>query len=331
LNNQISSQPELDALGVQFHSLSNHWKPIRFPILPPASLVQKLRALQAEHKFDIVHAHHYAAIGAAPMVAKVFGVPFVVTNHNTDEPWQTATGLRMGILRKHMRRAYREAKGIVCWSRAISDAVERANGAPLSSIEYIDLPIDDKFFTAGSPEANRDIDVVLVGRLAEQKNILFALEALAALKKDLPGLKAVAMGSGPLEEAFKEKASELRLDGTLEILGRVAPEKVIEILNRSKIHYMPSHFEGLSVACVESLAMGLDVVVSEIPSFTDPFPNEPGVRFVSTTNLSQNVSTLRESIEAYKFRSRPQFRDRFSKETYSRKITTIYRRVTGIS
>lgn len=324
LNDDIVLGPELESAHVPAYGLSNHWKPIRFPILPPPSLTRTLQRIQANHGIEIIHAHHYAAIAAAPMVARTMGVPYVVTNHATDERWQSESGLRMGLLRRYMRSAFEGAKSVLCWTQAVVDDVTKVCGHPLSQCEIVELPINDRFFSLSEPSAIRDIDIVMVGRLAPQKNVLFALDVFRELSNIRPTLKVALLGGGPQEEEVRSKARALSLEQNVEVAGDVDPERVIRTLNRSKVQYMPSLFEGLSAAFIEALALGLDAVVSDIPSFRAPFAGEPGVSFAANTDLHENVRALDSAVGNYRFRDRSQFKERFNTARYCERVISIY-------
>lgn len=326
LNDDIVPGPELEAVGTPTYGLSNHWKPIRFPILPPRSLTRKLQKIQADHGIQIIHAHHYAAIAAAPMVARTMGVPYVVTNHATDERWQSDAGLRMAILRRYMKSAFEGARSVLCWTQAVVDDVTKVCGHPVSQCEIVELPINDRFFTLRQPDAVRDIDIVMVGRLAPQKNVLFALEAIDKLRRELPNLKVTLLGGGPQEDEVRSKVTSLGLQNTVHLAGNVGPDEVVETLNRSKVQYMPSIFEGLSAAFIEALALGLDAVVSDIQSFRAPFSKEPGVFFASNTDLDGNVKALKSAIQGYRYRDRSTFRERFNTIRYCERVIDIYRK-----
>jgi glycosyltransferase involved in cell wall biosynthesis len=321
LNDNIEAGPELEAARVPCYGLTDDWKPIRYPIHAPAALMAKLQKIKREHHIDLIHAHHYTAIGAAPLVASAFGTPFVVTHHNTEERWQTGTGARMAILRRHMKHAFTRSKAILCWTSAVVEDVTRACGQSLPQATIVELPISDRFFQCADPAAVRDVDVVMVGRLAEQKNVLFALDVFSRL----PHLRVLILGGGPQDTAVRERAAALGLGDRVEIAGNVGPDEVIAGLNRSKVQYMPSLFEGLSAAFIEALAMGLDAVVSDIPSFRAPFKAEPGLSFASNTDVEENVRVLTEAVKAYRFRPRPYLRERFSQENYCRRVADIYR------
>ena len=225
-----------------------------------------------------------------------------------------------------MKSAFEGSKSVLCWTQAVVDDVTKVCGHPVPQCEIVDLPINDRFFTLGQPDAARDIDIVMVGRLAPQKNVLFAMEAIGFLRQAMPGLKVVVLGDGPQEDEVKAKVQNLGLKDVVKLAGNVGPEEVISVLNRSKIQFMPSIFEGLSAAFIEALALGLDAVVSDIPSFRAPFANEPGVSFARNDDLEGNVAALKKAIDGYSYRDRSHFRQRFNTLRYCEKVIDTYRK-----
>jgi glycosyltransferase involved in cell wall biosynthesis len=157
--------------------------------------------------------------------------------------------------------------------------------------------------------------------------MLFAMDVLAALRERRPGLRVAVLGEGPQRTEIEERISQNGLQGTVELMGH-QPEGVVRLTcNQSKVFFAPSHFEGLSLAAVESLGLGLDAVVSTSTSFTKVFPNELGVRFCAPDDIQANMKALDETISNFRFRERPHLRQRFSIERYARELSETYREI----
>lgn len=329
LNDQLDRAEDVAPWGVRVHPLSSHWRPIRYPLFPPASLRAELARIGREEDVQILHAHHYAAIAAAPMVARAMGVPFVVTHHAIGEPWQQAEGVRMRLLRMLMRRAMRRASRVFCWTPAVREDAERIAGCPLPRAQILELSIDDRFWSAVDPASTRELDVVMVGRLAPQKNVLFALDVFARLSKERPGFRAALVGGGPQEDEVLARRAALGLEEAVEMLGEADTEAILAVLNRAKVIFMPSRFEGLPAALVEALAMGLDAVVSDIPPLRAAFPDEPGVSFAPVGHLTTNVAALGAALGAKTLGPRPHLRARFDRASYCNKLAAAYREIAA--
>jgi glycosyltransferase involved in cell wall biosynthesis len=97
--------------------------------------------------------------------------------------------------------------------------------------------------------------LLFVGRLTAQKNPLFALRVLDALRARGMDAELTFVGDGEL-------APELRGDG-VQLAGFV--QDVIPHLLDAHLLLAPAEFEGLPLAPIEALATGLPVLASDIP------------------------------------------------------------------
>lgn len=111
-------------------------------------------------------------------------------------------------------------------------------------------------------KVEKEIDLLFIGRLNPQKNLEALLESLRGLN-----LKTVIIGSGPLENALKEKAKSLDLD--IDWKGNIPNTELPEYLNRSKIFILPSHYEGHPKTLIEAMAAGVAVIGTNVPGIRE--------------------------------------------------------------
>lgn len=149
---------------------------------------------------------------------------------------------------------------IVSSEGAATELRRRASVAP-QRLEIIPNYVDTQLFRPMASYA-ADVDVLFVGRLAEQKNIVALLQAVESA-----GCSLRIIGSGPLRneiEAFRS-----RMGGRLEILEPVPHMQLAEMYNRCRIFVLPSHWEGHPKTLIEAMACGRAVVVSDIPAMRE--------------------------------------------------------------
>jgi glycosyltransferase involved in cell wall biosynthesis len=101
-----------------------------------------------------------------------------------------------------------------------------------------------------------------VGRLCEQKNHAFLIEAFALAVKQRPELRLAIVGEGPLRAELEQQIQRLRLDGRVRLMGLRGdvPELMLGLFDAFA---MPSHHEGLPLALLEAQAAGLPSIGSE--------------------------------------------------------------------
>lgn len=135
-----------------------------------------------------------------------------------------------------------------------------------------------------------------VGRVAEQKNPLFALDVINELVKKNESIEYWWIGSGPMDQEFMNKIKVLGLGDHVKALG--SREDVADLYQAMDVFFMPSKFEGFGIVAVEAQTMGLPVVASSVlPKeivFTDL------VRFI---DLNESIEEWARNISSQILRS----------------------------
>lgn len=114
--------------------------------------------------------------------------------------------------------------------------------------------------------------VVSVGELAAGKNNLTTIEAINELR-DLK-IAYLICGTGIMEKTLKNKVLELGLEKKVFFAGYV--ENVPEVLQQCDCFVFPSEREGLPVALMEAMAVGLPIVASDIRGTRDLIEHTKG-------------------------------------------------------
>ncbi len=115
--------------------------------------------------------------------------------------------------------------------------------------------------------------LVSIGRLAEQKGQLLALEALARARTHAPGLHLTLVGDGPLRHAIETRISAPDLAGAVTLTGWLDQDGVARELARAHALLLPSFAEGLPVVIMEALGAGRPVIstyIAGIPELVTP-------------------------------------------------------------
>ncbi len=118
--------------------------------------------------------------------------------------------------------------------------------------------------------------VVSIGRLSAEKRSLDLVDILLALRKDLPKVSLVHMGTGPLKDALQARMKSAGFDGSrclgekkaaMVLLGR--REDVFEILGASDVFLLTSAFEGMPNVIMEAMCAGIPVVATRVGGVPD--------------------------------------------------------------
>lgn len=109
-----------------------------------------------------------------------------------------------------------------------------------------------------------DFFVLSVGELNENKNQEVVLKALAKMREqgtELSGIRYGICGDGFFHERLKKMIQHLKLQDTVDMYGYC--RNVPEILGCADVFVFPSKREGLGMAGLEALAMGIPVLAAD--------------------------------------------------------------------
>ncbi|HEY9748345.1 MAG TPA: glycosyltransferase, partial [Allocoleopsis sp.] len=121
-------------------------------------------------------------------------------------------------------------------------------------------------FTPRQPDADGCIRLVTIARLVEKKGIEYGIRAVAQLAETYPNLEYHVVGDGPLRDTLSDLIQNLGVQNRVKLLGWKQDQEVLEILNQAHILLAPSvtsqdgDQEGIPVALMEAMAMGLPVI-----------------------------------------------------------------------
>ncbi len=195
------------------------------------------------------------------MVARLCGRRVVVHSHNgdTDKP-------RLHRLLKPLLNAL-PLKAAACSHLAAEHMFtkKRAKSALLipNAIDAGAFRFEEKQREETRKAMGLDGKKVLlhVGRLTYQKNPLFLLELIAALRARDPDWVLLSVGTGDLEEEFRTEIRHRGLEDAVLPLG--VRRDLPELYRAADVFVLPSFYEGLPIVALEAQAAGLPCLLSD--------------------------------------------------------------------
>lgn len=232
----------------------------------PAAVFAALRQMRTWRP-DVVHVHFAVPSGAAAWLLKVLtGTPYALTIHLGDVPGGVPekTGRWFRWVYPFTPPIWRRASAIAAVSSYTRSLALQHYPVP---IQVINNGVDLQTLNPGTIHAGRPPRVVFAGRLQPQKNPLQLVRCLAAVS-DLPWT-CTLLGDGPLRMDVEKEIDKHGLRERFRLPGWVTPEQVIELFRQSDLLFMPSLSEGMPVAGLHALAMGLALVLSRVGGCVD--------------------------------------------------------------
>ena len=205
---------------------------------------------------DLPHLHTHFASLTALLIHKVFGTPFSVTIHGSVEFIDPS-----GFCIRVKLAAARLAIGISRYG--CSQIMRFSDPKDWPKVKMARLGINpDDFALAPDTAEKDDFRIISVGRLAPVKAYRVLLEAVAILVESDRPVQLTIIGGGPELIALQNLAAQLRI--TVEFTGPLSNEMVRERVRRAHCFALASFAEGVPVAVMEAMALGVACVATRV-------------------------------------------------------------------
>jgi glycosyltransferase involved in cell wall biosynthesis len=246
-----------------------------------------MKALRRYPALDLVHLHTAKRIGGiVRRVARERRIPYVVSLHGgvCDVPaaeaqswtaptrgtleWGKVLGWWVGS-----RRVLDDAAAILCVGQEEQRLMQERY--PRGRVLYLPNGVDAERFSRGDGRAfrrRRRIPpqarvVLVVGRVAPQKNQLFAVRALPRMLEAAPDAHLLLVG-GAADEAYRDRLSrEVALRGMgprVTLTGELAGQELVDAYHAADLFLLPSIHEPFGIVILEAWAAGLPVLASRV-------------------------------------------------------------------
>lgn len=129
---------------------------------------------------------------------------------------------------------------------------------------------DDTTFRNEKSWAERETDLVFLGRLVSQKGCDTLLHALSHLQQEGLHPRLTVVGDGPERQTLELLASHLSLANQVRFIGTAQGPALARILNEHRMIIVPSHYEEpFGIVALEGMACGCLPIVSERGGLVD--------------------------------------------------------------
>jgi glycosyltransferase involved in cell wall biosynthesis len=161
-------------------------------------------------------------------------------------------------------------------------------------IQVIHNGVDLTSLDPGTIQPGSPPQIVFVGRFMPQKNPLQVIRTLATIK-DL-SWNCLMIGDGPIRSEVERTIADYGLGERIRLTGWITPDEVIAHYRESDILFMPSLSEGLPVAGVQALAMGLAILASRVGGWVDLVTDESNGYLVAAGEEEKYTTLLRRLL-----------------------------------
>ncbi|MBY8911582.1 glycosyltransferase family 4 protein [Bacillus sp. YC2] len=210
-------------------------------------------------KPELIHAHFaMPSGGAAAIVSKALGIPYVLTLHGSDVnvyPHYSKSAHQAFTL------AVQGAADIYAVSGRLREEMQKLSetdcsvlpiGIALDAFQEREQTKEDIRKQLGLPPDKKLI--VFIGRLVKEKGVFDLSKAVQSLDDTY---QAVFVGDGAAKPFLREQAGHI-------ITGQVPNDKIKDYLLASDMLALPSYSEGMPTVVIEALALKIPVICTDV-------------------------------------------------------------------
>jgi glycosyltransferase involved in cell wall biosynthesis len=245
----------------------------------------KLRRIIKQYKVDIVHTHLFW-----PTLIARLGVPSNIPLITTIHAFiATSVEYKKWFIRFLDKNSYRLRRSIIIGvaQGAMNEYFSFLNIKPYRNYilyTFVDTAWFNKMHVPSTANGE-PLRVINIGALRVQKNQQFLVEAFKLLKDD--NIELHIFGMGPLQPHLQNVIDENKLNVVLK--GEV--NNMNEILPRYDLFVMTSTYEGFSLGVLETMAVKVPMLLSDIVSFHEQC--EETAMYFNLNDVNEFVSKLR--------------------------------------
>ena len=166
-------------------------------------------------------------------------------------------------------------------------------------------------------------------RFQEIKGLYRLLDVFAKLHIELPNLKLILIGNGPLRDGLERKIREYHLENSVYITGFT--DNVGAYLNQLHYYVNSSFSEGLPISVLEALSLGNPVIASNVGGLPEVIEENNNGILVDFGDINGTVGKIKTFLSKFhgdyrkmEIQAMQSFEKSFSLEIFLEKLLKIY-------
>lgn len=208
--------------------------------------------------FDVMYAHSFWHAGyIATLLKKEYKIPLIVQEHRS----MLITGEFSNNVNRFLNATVENSDAFYCVSNKLRDNVYARTGLN-EGVEILPNMVDDLF---RYKQLNSDkFTYTFIGTLNENKRIIQLLRCFEKLHENNNNVYLKVAGDGPQREQVENLINKSEvLRESVEVLGLLPREKVLDLLSATNVLVLPSAFETFGIVCIEAMAVGRPVICTK--------------------------------------------------------------------
>lgn len=307
----------------------------------PISTVKTIK----KWKLDVIHSHTEFGVGIfARILAKKFKIPLVHTYHTLYEDYTHY--ITHNHFDKLSKKIVKDLTKVYCVKTAKETIVPTEKIYKLFKEKYmitknvsvIPSGIDIERFFEENVEQDKveqikekygitkdDFTIIFVGRLAQEKNIEFLLNAQQKLiEKRINNIKLLIVGDGPDKENYINITRKLNIFDKVIFTGKIEQDKIQYYYQCADAFVTASNSETQGLTVIEVMAAGVVPICINDMAFIDMLPKKS--LFNNQKEYINRLITFsadEELRKEYKAEIRKKAEE-YSSNTYAQRVLNVY-------
>lgn len=303
LTGRYGGRPRIEAMDGVW--VRRHFIGIYLPVFHEVCYLTSLawELVTHRHEYDIIHVFQTnLSAYVAAVIAKRLGKKVVTTCHGAGDSGDMAIWSCVPGGRRLLKTVCAKVDAVTGVSNDVMMELDEAGFDPKRT-RYIPNGVSTSR-PVGSQSASRSIlglpsdafIAVFVGRLTVEKAPEFLLDTWMSVLEQYPSSRLLFVGEGEKRAMLQAKARRAGVSDSVIFRGWV--DNVDEYLKAADVFLLPSTNEGMSIALLEAMALGLPVVASRVSGTVDVIKHgENGLLFepADMEGLADCIISLIES------------------------------------
>jgi glycosyltransferase involved in cell wall biosynthesis len=229
------------------------------PFVVPAAV----KRVHEQAGIDLLRVHSLRYIGPGALWARRryrLDVPVVSHHHHLDPS---------PLNRLIEKRVIERSEHVITVSDFSRRQLANELGVTVDHVSVIHNGVDERFapgprdpsLAARLGLGSRPVALFL-GGLKARKNVDLLLSVWPQVLQLVPGAVLLIAGTGPLEQALRQRTADLGLGDSVVFCGRVAEEDKVRYYQLAELFVSPSSLEGFGLSVAEAMSCGLPVLVA---------------------------------------------------------------------
>ena len=258
-------------------------------------------------KKSIVHVHISQAFvpEVTILICRLRGIP-VIAHIRLDPKPSHFIGIFIQPLHQRLilKPSLHLATRVIVLTDDYVDLMARKYGLAKDRITVIPNATTFPISKRGSKKLHNPVRILLVGRLATQKNIPLLIAATKRLKQENIHLSVTIAGEGDKEATLKRIVKKDGLESDIKFVGRLDKSLLIKAYSNCDIVVQTSREEAFSSVLIETMAMAKPLIATNIEGTRSIIKDGYNGLLIDPKSIDNLVEAIKKLIDSQKLRDK---------------------------